>query len=357
MKAVRVFLMAGGGTGGHVIPALAVARVLRSRGHEALFVGTREGMEASLVPAAGFPIEWIEIGGLNRVGAARKVRTLGQLPLGVYEVNRMIRRKRPSAVFSMGGYVAGPVVLAAWLRRLPIVLMEPNATPGITNRKMGRFAARALVSFPETVRFFPAGRAEVTGLPIRNEFFDIQPKRREETFTLLITGGSQGSETLNKAAKQSWPLFQEHQAPVRLIHQAGRGAWRQLALEFAETGIEGKVVEFVDDMPAAFAEADVVVCRAGAGTVAEVAAAGKPSILVPFPFAADDHQLRNAQAMVRQGAALLVEDTAMNGKRLFGEVAALAGEEELLERMGRAARVLAKPGAAERAADLLEELA
>ncbi len=356
MSQARVFLMAGGGTGGHVIPAIAVADELRHRGHEALFVGTRDGMEAKLVPAAGFQIEWVEIGGLKRVGASRMVRTLGQLPGGVLQVNRLIRSRRPAAVFSMGGYVAGPVVLAAWLRRLPVVLMEPNATPGLTNRKMGRFAARALVSFPETARFFPAGRSEVAGLPVRNEFFDIPPKPRGDLLTVLITGGSRGSRTLNLAARESWPLFRESGLQVRLVHQAGREGWRKLAEEFSATGLEGEVVEFIDDMPAAFAGTDLVVCRSGAGAVAELAAAGKPSILVPFPFAADNHQLRNAEAMVKPGAALLVQDTAMKGERLFDEVTALSGTEGLLDRMGRAARAMGKPGAAKRAADVLEEL-
>lgn len=356
MRGSRVFLMAGGGTGGHVIPALAVAQELRARGHEPLFVGTREGMEAKLAPTAGFEIEWVEIGGLKRVGATQVMRTLGQLPLGVLQVNRVIGERKPAAVFSMGGYVAGPVVLAAWLRRLPVVLMEPNATPGMTNRKMGRFAARALISFPETAQFFPAGRSEVTGLPVRNEFFDIPPKPRGEVLTVLITGGSRGSRTLNKAAKESWPLFVESGMRVRLVHQAGSEAWRRLAEEFAESGLEGEVLEFIENMPAAFANADIVVCRSGAGAVAELAAAGKPAILVPFPFATDDHQLRNAEAMVKQGASLLVLDKVMTGQRLFDEVTALAREEGLLERMGQAARAMAKPGAAQRAADVLEAL-
>ncbi len=353
----RLFLMAGGGTGGHVVPALAVAEELRARGHVALFVGTREGMEAKLVPAAGFRIEWIEIGGLQRVGANKVVRTLGQLPASVLQVSKLIQANRPAAAFSMGGYVAGPVVLAAWLRRLPVVAMEPNVVPGLTNRRMGRFVARALVSFPETTRYFPEGRTEVTGLPVRREFFDIPAKEPGSKLNVLITGGSRGSKTLNRAVRESWPLFRESGLPVRLIHQAGRSQWRQLAEEFVETGLDGEVVEFVDDMPAAFAEAGLIVCRSGAGAVAELAAAGRPSILVPFPYATDDHQLHNAEAMAKNGASLLVTDQAMSGKRLFDEVSRLASEPGLLRQMGAAARSMAKPGAAIRAAEVLEELA
>ncbi|MCW5978872.1 MAG: undecaprenyldiphospho-muramoylpentapeptide beta-N-acetylglucosaminyltransferase [Bryobacteraceae bacterium] len=348
--------MAGGGTGGHVIPALAVARELRRRGHEAFFVGTRTGMEATLVPAEGFPIDWIEIGGLKRVGAARAFRTLGQLPASVFQVARLIEKIRPQATFSMGGYAAGPVVLAAWLRRLPVAVMEPNAVPGFTNRRIGRFVARALLSFPETARYFPPGRSEVTGLPVRSEFFSIPPKRREEPLTVLVTGGSRGSRTLNRAAKESWPLFRDSGFPVRFIHQTGTEGWAEIDAEFRRSGLEGEVVPFLDDMARAFAAADLVVCRSGAGAVAEVAAAGKPSILVPFPFAADDHQLRNAEAFERAGAARLVRDAEMTGKRLFEQAAALAAEPGTLERMGEAARKFAKPWAAQRAADVLEEI-
>src|SRR4051812_22394991 len=175
------FVMAGGGSGGHVVPALAVARELRARGHSVRFIGTRRGMEAKLVPAENFPIEWIEIGGLKRVGLRKSIATLSELPSSVWQAARMLDRARPSAIFSMGGFVAGPVLLAALWKRLPVIVMEPNAIPGFTHRRLARFVARALVSFPETLRWFPEGRAEVTGLPIRAEFFETPPKPRGET--------------------------------------------------------------------------------------------------------------------------------------------------------------------------------
>ena len=358
MSQPLTFLMAGGGTGGHVMPALAVARELERRGHRAVFVGTRGGFEAKLVPAAGFPIEWIESGGLKGVGVVKVLRTMVTLPLSIVRALRIIAKRRPAAVFSMGGYVAGPVVIAAVLRRVPIVAMEPNAVPGFTNRHIARFVRRALVTFEETARFFPPGRADVTGVPVRREFFELPVRAHGPTLTVLITGGSRGSRTLNNAARDSWPLFRELGLHVRIIHQTGAvPAHEEIAREFGESGLNGRVVAFIDDMPAAFAEADLIVCRSGAGAVAELAAAGKPAILVPFPYATDDHQLHNAEAFERAGAARLVLDKDMTGARLVREIGELASHPSLLDQMAANARTLAHPGAAERAADVLERIA
>jgi UDP-N-acetylglucosamine--N-acetylmuramyl-(pentapeptide) pyrophosphoryl-undecaprenol N-acetylglucosamine transferase len=351
---MAAIVMAGGGTGGHVVPLLAVARELNARGPDPLFIGTRSGFEARLVPAAGFPLEFIEIGGLKRVGLVRALRTLAQLPKSVGKVFVLFKRYRPAAVFSMGGYAAGPVVLAALTKRLPLIVMEPNAMPGLTNRQVGRFVTRALLSFPAAARFFPPGKSEVTGLPVRPEFFHIPSKAREAKLALLITGGSQGSRTLNEAAAGSWTYFREANFPVRILHQTGAAAHAALARRFAETGIEGELLPFIEDMPGAFGQADLVLCRAGAGAMAELAAAGKPSILVPLPHAADEHQLRNAEAFERAGAAALVLDKEMDGGRLFEEVAKLSSQPELLKRMGERARTFAHPDAAKRAADVLE---
>ena len=347
------FLMTGGGTGGHVIPALAVARELRQRGQDVFFVGTARGLEAKLVPAAGFELRKIEIGGLNRVSAGQKLATLARLPFATLGCLRY----RAAAVFSMGGYVAGPVVMAALAKRVPVVVMEPNALPGFTNRTIGRLVSRALISFPEAAQSFPLGKTELTGLPVREEFFALPPKPRGKTLNLLITGGSQGSRTLNRASRESWPLFRAAGLAVRIVHQSGSSAAEEMQQAFADSGLDGEVTPFIADMPAAFGEADLVVCRSGAGAVSELAAAGKPSILVPFPFAADDHQNRNAQAIERGGAARVVHDADMNGERLYMLVRELAETDGTLERMGKAARQFARPGAARRAAEVLEEVA
>ena len=344
----RAFIMAGGGTGGHVIPGIAVARELAARGHKPVFIGTRDGMEARLVPAAGFPIEWIEIGGLKGLSLVRRAKTVVELPSSVWAARRILRAHNAAAVFSMGGYAAAPVVLAAALSGTPVVLMEPNAMPGMTNRRMARFARRALVSFNEAVPFFPAGRVEVTGLPVRPEFFTIPEKPRATPPVILVTGGSRGSRTLNYATRDLPPL------DARIVLQSGRDMHDEMRKSIKNPNVE--VRPFLDDMPQAFADADLIVCRSGAGTVSELAASGKPSILIPYPFAADDHQMANARAMERSGAARVVPDKEFDGPRMLREIQACL-ENNNLQIMSRAARSLAKSGAASRAASLLEEYA
>lgn len=338
-----VFLMAGGGTGGHVIPGIAVARELSARGHKPVFVGTARGMETKLVPAAGFPLELIDIGSLQGQGRWYQLKTTLQMPGSILRCLALTRQHHVSAVFSMGGYAAGPVGVAAALRRLPLILMEPNAMPGLTNRYMARFSRKALLSFEDALAYFPAGNAELTGLPVRREFFNLAPRKRGQIVSILVTGGSRGARTLNQAVSGLWPLLDGQ--PVRILLQSGADA----------PDIPGvTVVPFVDDMPAAFADADLVICRAGAGAVAELAAAGKPAILVPYPYAADDHQAKNAAALERTGAARMVLDRECTPERLRDEIAALLLPGKL-EAMSAAAKRFARPGAAERAADLLEE--
>ena len=346
--------MAGGGSGGHVIPLLAVARELRERGHSVVFAGTDRGLESKLVPPEGFELRRIHIGALNRVSLGERLGTLVKLPIATLACIPLVRPC--AAVFSIGGYVAGPPVMAALLARVPLVVMEPNAMPGFTNRVIGRLVTRALSSFPETASYFRVGRTETTGLPVREEFFALAPKPRLGPLQILITGGSQGSRTLNRAARQSWPLFRESRLPVRVVLQTGPREFEAVRDEFARAGLEGEVLPFISDMPAAFGAADLIVCRSGAGAVSELAAAGKPSILSPFPFAADDHQARNAEAMEKAGAARLVRDVDMTGEKLYALVRELEADAAALTRMGNAARQFAHPGAARRAAEILEEV-
>jgi UDP-N-acetylglucosamine--N-acetylmuramyl-(pentapeptide) pyrophosphoryl-undecaprenol N-acetylglucosamine transferase len=297
-------------------------------------------------------LEKIRVGGIKNLGIATRIVSLWQLVAGTARQMARFGEWKPAAVFSMGGYVAGPPVLAALLRGVPVVVMEPNAVPGFTNRHIARWVKRALISFEETARFFPAGRTELTGLPVREEFFAVA-KKEEGGFTVLITGGSQGSRTLNEAARQSWPLFREAGLDVRIIHQTGAPMYESIAAGFRETGLEGEVAPFIADMAGAFAQADLVICRSGAGAVSELAAAGKPSILIPFPFAADQHQLKNAEAFERAGAACKSLDRDWTGQRLFEFVRELSADRTRLNAMGECARKLSHPAAAQRAAEIL----
>ncbi|MBV9443294.1 MAG: glycosyltransferase, partial [Acidobacteriaceae bacterium] len=225
------FVMTGGGTGGHVIPAIAVARVLRDRGHRLLFIGTKEGMEARLVPEAGFEIEFIQSGGLNRVGLVKQLQTATRLPLGLGRSAGILRRFGAAAVFSTGGFVAGPVSVSALLLGKPLVIMEPNAVPGFANRKIAKRVHRALLGFEETLKWFPPAAAEVTGLPVRREFFENESKQ-SGPFTVLVTGGSRGARTLNRAGRESWPLFRNSGSPVRIVHQTGPAEYDALVEVF-----------------------------------------------------------------------------------------------------------------------------
>ena len=350
------FVLTGGGTGGHVFPAIAVARVLRERGHRLLFIGTERGIESRLVGEAGFEMEHIQIGQLNRVGVWRQLQTAGQLPFSIAAASGILKKFEAEAVFSMGGFVAGPVMIAAILKKTPLIVMEPNAVPGFANRKIAGRVYRALLGFDSTRSWFPEHKSEVTGLPVRPEFFSVKAKT-DGPFTVLITGGSRGARTLNRASRESWPLFRNRAPDIRIIHQCGTAEHEALAQEFTKSELKGQVVPFISGMATAFGEADLVVARSGAGSVNEIAAAGMPSILVPFPFAADDHQKKNAEALQQAGAARMILDAEMNGERLFREVQLLRENISELDQMRDRVKQFARPGAAERAADVMEEAA
>jgi UDP-N-acetylglucosamine--N-acetylmuramyl-(pentapeptide) pyrophosphoryl-undecaprenol N-acetylglucosamine transferase len=340
-----------------VVPALAVAGELRRRGHEALFIGTKRGMEAQLAPRAGFPIEWIEIGGLQGVGLGRALLTLSQLPSSVLRSRAILRRRGAAAVFSMGGYVAAPVMVAAALGGTPMVLMEPNAVPGLVARRMSRYVRRALVAFEEARPYFPAGRSEVCGLPVRKEFFEVGERDANAVFTVLLTGGSRGSRSLNRIARECWPVLKRTLPALRWIHQSGSREFETMGRAFSESGLDGYVTPFIENMAGAYAGADLIVGRSGAGSIAEIAAAGRAAVLVPFPFATDDHQRQNAEALARVGAAIVLTEDGLTVERFCDAIAALAQDPERRQRMGRSARSMARAGTAERAADVLQEVA
>ncbi len=354
--------MAGGGTGGHVMPLLAVAEELRRRGHEPFFVGTRNGLEARLVPAHGFPIEYVEVSGFQGAGLASKLKLLLQLPKSVLRCMSLIKQHHFRACFSLGGYVAGPPVIASILKKVPLVVMEPNAMPGLVNRVFGRYAKKALLSFDAARSHFNPAAVEISGLPVRDEFFRIEPKQRGPVFQVFVTGGSQGSQTINRAVRELWPLLAaDPSLRIKILHQCGRREEESLREAFGDSEFAGRfeyeLTAFVDDMPAAFAAADLIICRAGAGTISELMAAGRASVLIPYPYAADDHQTRNAQAMLASGAGLMLTDKECTGEALFRLISNLAGDAAALGRMAACARTQTRPGATARAADILEEIA
>jgi len=350
-------MIAGGGTGGHVIPALAVAAELRQRGCEdVLLVGTSRGLEARLAPRNGLRLETIDVGALKRVGVWQAGATLLQLPLSFLQAARVLEAFRPHVVYGVGGYASGPVLLMAAMKNIPVVVHEPNAMPGFANRVLAPLVSRALVAFPEAARFFPTGRVEQVGVPVRREFFTVPQKDHRPPYTILIFGGSQGARRINEAMIESLRLFASCKETMRFIHQTGEKDLARVQAAFAEHGIaqQAEVLPFIEDMPAAFARADLLVCRSGASTVAEINAAGKAAILVPFPFAADDHQLKNARSLERAGAARVLLNDELSGQRLFDAVRELLPR---LQEMEQNSRALAQPRAAEKIVDILERTA
>lgn len=356
-------LIAGGGTGGHVIPALAIARQMRDAyGAEVQFVGTARGLETRLVPEAGFGLELIQVGQLKNVSFLTRARTMADLPLGVRRCVRLLRGFQPDVVVGVGGYASGPAMMAAILLRVPTLAFEPNAVPGLANRLVGRFVGAAAVNFAETRRYFPGAgeRARVTGIPVRREFFQIAPKvggRRR----LLVFGGSQGARMLNAIVPKIAGSLMEAVPGLEIVHQAGgrhaestAEAYKAAGLPMGSNGV--LVVSYVDEMVQEFAEADLLLCRSGASTMAELAAAGRAAVLVPFPQAADDHQRKNAQAFVAQGAAEMVVEAEMTEGRLLAVLAGLLLGDRRREEMAKRAHRLARPEAVEEIARMVAEL-
>ena len=349
-------VLAGGGTGGHVIPALAIAQQLKKAfGAELLFIGTPRGMENRLVPAAGFDLRLVQVGALKNVSLSTRLKTSLDLPRAIGNSLRLLGEFRPDVVIGVGGYASGPAMAAAILRRIPTIAFEPNVVPGFANRVIARWVSAAAVHFQETCRFFPNCR--VTGVPVRSAFFQIPEKLAGAPSTLLVFGGSQGARAINDAMIASLPGLREKAPALYIVHQTGERDYENVRAAFARVGIPGEVHKFIDDMPRMFASADLLVCRSGASTVAEITAAGKPAIFVPFPRAADDHQNVNARALERANAAVVIEESKLEPAYLVDTIRALMDDPSRLERMSAAAKSLAHPRAVEEIATMVEQLA
>ena len=353
-------LIAAAGTGGHIYPGIAVAKEILRRDPKSQikFVGTARGLENRLVPQAGFELLIIDSTGLKSVGTVARIRGVAKLPRSFLDARRIMREFKPDIVIGAGGYVSGPVLLTAALMNLPTLVMESNALPGWTNRRLARFVDKAAVSFDSSLPFF-RGKGVVTGNPVRREFFEIPARQRDSSrLSILIFGGSQGARAINEAMVAALPELEAQRKMLRITHQTGEADFERVQQAYLDAGWEeqAEVKRYIDDMVQSFAVADLVICRAGATTTAELIAAGKAAIMIPFPLAADDHQRKNAEALEVAGAARMILQKDLNGKRLAEEIKRLVQQPGELGKMETASRKLARGNAAVAAVNLIEEL-
>ena len=360
----KILLIAGGGTGGHVFPALAVAREWLQRGTEGgggrgrrvVFVGTARGLEAKLVPQAGLPLEMIRVAGLKGIGGMKLLCNLAMLPAGLCDSERVLCKYRFNAAFGTGGYASGPMMLLARIHSVPGVIFEPNVEPGFTNRLLARMATRVACGFEETSRRLGA-KGVVTGIPVRREFFTAGRREHHDPFRLLITGGSRGASPINRAITDALDLLAPRKKQLFIVHQTGEGDYNAVREAYARRNFRAEVIPFIENMAEEFAQADLIVCRSGAITAAEVTAAGRAAIFIPFGAATDAHQTRNAEVMQAAGAARLLPQSELSPRRLTDEIFSLLDHPRRIIEMEERARCLARPRAVETIVDVLDEVA
>ncbi len=351
-------LIAAGGTGGHIYPGIAVAKELMARDaeNEVLFVGTARGLEVRIVPDNGFQLSLISSAGLKNVGLVGKVKGLSVLPKSFLEARKIIRQFRPHVVVGAGGYVSGPVLLMAAIMGVPTLVMDSNALPGFTNRQLARFVDSAALTFEDAVAYF-GKKGVVTGNPVREEFFTVPRKERSDTFHILIFGGSQGARAINNAMADALEHLAEYEGRLTITHQTGEADFDKIDAAYSASKFAGADVRpFISDIFIEFGKADLIICRAGATTCAEISAAGKAAIMVPFPMAADDHQRKNAEALERVGAAKMILQQDLSGEVLANEIKRLIESPEKVDEMEASARKLGRPDAAKATADIIETL-
>jgi UDP-N-acetylglucosamine--N-acetylmuramyl-(pentapeptide) pyrophosphoryl-undecaprenol N-acetylglucosamine transferase len=351
-------LIAGGGTGGHVIPAIAIAKEWLSRGREreVVLVGTERGIEMKLVPQAGLPLETLRVAGLKGKGGATLIKNLAMLVPAMQDARRVLGKHKPMAAFGVGGYAAGPMLLATWLNHIPNVIFEPNAEPGLTNKLLAKLSKRIATGYEISAQAW-GKKAVVTGCPVRSEFFSISPRKLEKPYRLLVTGGSQGALPINRTFVDVMDQLAARKNDLSIVHQTGERDYNAVRTAYARHQINAEVVPFLTNMADRFAWADVIVCRAGAITAAEIAAAGRAAIFIPFGAATDSHQLRNAQEMQRAGAGRVITENELTAERLTTEIFNLIDRPGAIETQAHAARSLARPAATRDIVDLIEEAA
>ncbi|MFZ1198550.1 MAG: undecaprenyldiphospho-muramoylpentapeptide beta-N-acetylglucosaminyltransferase [Desulfobacterales bacterium] len=348
-------LIAGGGTGGHLFPGIAIAREFMARNarNAVLFVSTGNAFEKKTLARAGFPLAAISVAGIKGRGLGRTLKSLALVPVGVVQSGRIIGDFRPDLVLGVGSYAAGPVVLAAWMTGIPVVLQEQNMLPGITNRFLARFARRIYVSFEDTAGRFDAEKVRWTGNPVRPEILsppgaavrDKQKREKPAALNILIAGGSQGAHAINMAMVAALPLIRD-KARLDIVHQAGAADEDTVRKAYAAQGLHAVVAAFFEDMDRHYRQADLVICRAGATTVAEITAVGKAAIFIPFPYAADDHQRLNAEALAGRGAAEIIAEKQLTAAGLAQKIERFDTDRTALERMAAQAKKLGRPAAA-----------
>jgi len=349
--------IAGGGTGGHLFPGIAVGEEFLKRDptNAVLFIGTERGLESRIVPQLGFTLKTITVKGFKGQGVARKALSAAVLPRALLQSWKCLRRCQADIVCGVGGYVSGPAVLAGVAMRIPAVIHEQNSFPGLSNRILGKFVNRVFISYDESRSFFPEGRTVFTGVPLRQQIRERPVPARDALFTVAVLGGSQGSHEINRAMATALPHLLPIKNRVRIMHQSGAGNEAMLTAVYRKFGFDAQVVPFVDDMIAAYGKAHLIISRAGAATLAEIAWCGRAAILIPYPFAANNHQEKNARVFVEQGAALMIRSPELSGERLAQAI--LDGEQhrDRLEEMGKQARTIAQPQAAQMIVDICYE--
>ncbi|MBH1988718.1 MAG: undecaprenyldiphospho-muramoylpentapeptide beta-N-acetylglucosaminyltransferase [Myxococcaceae bacterium] len=344
-------VIAGGGTGGHVFPAIALAQGIKrlSAQHEVLFVGTEKGIEARTVPASGFRLQTIEISGFKEKGLLKAFVVFLRLPFSLFESIRILRQFRADGVVGVGGYASGPVLLAAWLLGIPRAILEQNSIPGFTNRMLAHFVSHIFGAFECLRAHFPARKLQLLGNPLRDSF---RFQGREDPDSILILGGSLGARPLNVLL----PPAMAQVGSIQVIHQTGALEREKVEQAYRELGVAAEVVSFISDMPLAYARAKLVIARSGAMTCSELTAMGVPAILIPFPQAADQHQLYNAQELAQAGAAIVMEQNSLNPETLAGLIKHLFLNTQTLETMAHKSRQLGKPNAADAIAKKVIEI-
>ena len=345
--------VAGGGTGGHLFPGIAIAEefLQRSPDNAVLFIGTSQGLEARIVPQLGLPLHTIRVTGLKGKKLTGQLRSLMLLPGALLDSRSCLRRFHADIVCGVGGYVSAPAVTAAVLQGTPAVIHEQNSFPGLSNRILGKYADRVFISYEESARFFPADKTIFTGMPLRRTLLEQRMPERDSVFTILVLGGSQGSHEINAALAEAAPHLAPVRERLRIIHQSGAADAAMLAAVYEKYRLNAQVVAFIDDMTAAYGKAHLVVSRAGAATLAELAFCGRAALLIPYPHAANNHQEKNARVLVERGAAQVLLSRELTGEALAQAVVRAEQHRDQLQEMEQRARSLAKPRAAREIVD------